>query len=451
MALKTGRGKDKITFTRIFHRIVGTGPIADVFSNMAILTSGNIAARAISVVTVPIISRMYTPQDFGALALYASTLSLLAPLTTFRYSMTIPLPRNERSAINLVFLCLAIQFLIAAVVSVFFVFSGERIIAYFSMEPLIPYRWLLPIGVFGIGIYETFSFWATRVKAFTSIAKTKASQAFFSASVKIGFGFLGIRPFGLLLGHLASQIAGLLLLIREFRKADFSFRKTVTVKKMSFLAKRYSKFPKYQIPSRFLLALAVQMPVFFIAATYGTDIAGFFGMAVTIVALPMHLFGQTLSQAYYGEIARMGKSRIGAIRQLSIGLMKRLFFVSVPFFLIFVFFAPDLFRIVLGERWIEAGKFAVFLSFYLLSQFISSPFVHTLNVLEMQSLFFLLNATRVGFLFVLFAICKFFSLPPMYSVAAYSFFLTAHYLFTLFIILRTLYKKERSFVNSFEA
>lgn len=447
MAPKPGPRRDRAFLANILHRIVGTGPIADVLSNMAILTSGNIAARAISVVTIPIISRMYTPQDFGALALYASTLSLLAPLSTFRYSMTIPLPRNERSAINLVFLCLAIQLLLAAVVGAFLLLSGERVISFFSMERLIPYWWLVPIGVLGRGTYETFTFWATRVKAFSAIAKTKASQSFFSASVKIGFGFLGIKPFGLLLGHLASQVAGLFLLMREFRKADFSFKETVTSKKMIFLAKRYSKFPKYQIPSRFLLALAVQMPVFFVAATYGTDIAGLFGMAVTIVALPMQLFGQTLSQAYYGEIARMGKSQIGEIRKLSIGLMKRLFFVSMPFFLIFVFFAPDLFEVVLGEQWIEAGQFAVFLSFYLLAQFISSPFVHTLNVLEMQSLFFLLNATRVGFLFLLFAVCKFLSLPPLHSIAAYSFFLTAHYLFTLFIILRTLYKRNGSSRN----
>lgn len=432
-----GKLKTLISFS---HRILGAGPIANVLSNMAILTSGNIGARFISVFTVPIISRIYSPQDFGALALYASTLSLLAPLSTFRYSMTLPLPRNDRSAINLLFLCLTIQLVFASVLGVVLFFAGGIIFSVFSMEKLISYWWLVPIGILGQGAYEIFSFWATRVRAFGSIAKTRISQSFFSAFAKIGFGLLGFKPFGLLLGHLTSQIAGLSLLVREFRKANFSFNKTVTTKKMIFLAKRYSHFPKYQIPSRFLLALAVQMPVFFIAATYGTYVAGLFGMAVQVVAIPMNLFGQTLSQAYYSEIARMGKSRISEMRKLSIGLMKRLFFVSVPFFLIFIFFAQDLFRIFLGEQWIEAGKFAGFLSIYLLTQFISSPFVHTLNVLEMQFLFFLINSSRVGLLFVLFFVCKYLSLPPLYTIGAYSFFLSAHYLFTLVVIFWVLRK-----------
>lgn len=443
ITLKAKVQKSIQNITNGMDKFMGAGPIANVFSNMAILTGGNIAARVIEVLTIPIISRIYTPKDFGVLAVYASTLSLLDPLATFRYSMTIPLPRNNRTAINLVFLCLAIQVLLALVTGAILLFAGKMIFSLLSMQQLVPYWWLLPLGILCLGTYETFTYWATRIKAFGPIAKTKVSQSFFSAAIKIGMGIGGIKPFGLLLGHLASQVCGVFLLVRKFKETPFTFKETVTLQKIVFFAKRYKKFPIYQIPSRFLLSLAVQMPIFYFSAIFGADVAGLFGMAVSVIAVPMQLFGTTLAQAYYAEIAQMSKRNIREIRKLSIGLIKRLFLVSIPFFLLLVFFAPKLFAFVLGERWTIAGQYAGYLSFYLLTQFISSPFVHTLTVLEKQSLFFWINSTRVVLVLVTFFVCKYLSFSPLQTVKSYSLILSSHYVFTLFIILRTLSERIR--------
>lgn len=436
MTLRARVQKSIQNITNGVDKFMGTGPITNVFSNMAILTGGNIAARVIGVLTIPIISRIYTPNDFGVLAVYASTLSLLDPLATFRYSMTIPLPRNDRTAINLVFLCLAIQVLLALVTGAILLFAGKKIFSLFSMQQLIPYWWLLPLGILGLGTYEALTYWATRIKAFGPIAKTKVSQSFFSAAIKIGMGIMDIKPFGLLLGHLASQVCGLFLLIRKFKEAPFTFKKTVTLKKIVFFAKRYRKFPVYQIPSRFLLSLAVQMPVFYLSSTFGADIAGLFGMAVSVTAIPMQLFGNTLAQAYYAEIALMGKRNIREIRKLSIGLIKRLSLISIPFFLLFVFFAPKLFAFVLGERWTIAGQYAGYLSFYLLAQFISAPLMNTFNVIEKQGVFFLINLTRVCLVAGVFLFCHLFSASPQQTIATFSLTLLLHYSVVIALIFK---------------
>jgi O-antigen/teichoic acid export membrane protein len=434
--MKKRKSIDKLI--KIFKRIIGTGSLASVFSNMAILTGGNVVARLISFATIPIISRLYSPQDFGVLAVYASSLALLIPLANFRYSVTIPIARNERSGINLVFLCFSIQIIMTLFVAFILFFAREPIFSLVSMQKMIPYWWLVPLGFMGIGIYETLTNWATRIKDFRSIAKTKASQAIFSSAFKIGLGYMGFRPLGLLLGHIASQVAGISLLGRKFKETSIDVKRAVSLSKMIFLAKRFAKFPIYQIPSRFLLALSVQMPVLFIAATFGSDTAGLFGMAVSVVAIPMQLFGQTLSQAYYGEIAKIGKNKPHEIKELSIGLIKRLIIISLPIFLIFVSFAPTIFSVILGSQWTKAGEFAVFLSFYLLSQFISSPFVHTLNVLEMQSLFFVINVTRVVLIVSIFVLSKIFLFSALLSIAIYSIVLCFHYVGVMLLIFKVL-------------
>ena len=55
-------------------------------------------ARAFGLAAIPVLSRLYSPSEFGGFALYTSTVLVLAPLATLRYHVAIALPTGERSA-----------------------------------------------------------------------------------------------------------------------------------------------------------------------------------------------------------------------------------------------------------------------------------------------------------------------------------------------------------------
>ena len=126
-------------------------------------------------------------------------------------------------------------------------------------------------------------------------------------AVKIGLGFLGIKPLGLLIGQVFTQAGGIVSLFKSFQgklKANF---KHVSRKRMVFLLKHYAYFPKYRLPSQFLLILSTQAPFLFFAWQFGAETTGQLGLSMMMLALPMTLFGQTTGQAYYAEIARIGR------------------------------------------------------------------------------------------------------------------------------------------------
>ena len=109
----------------------------------------------------------------------------------------------------------------------------------------------------------------------------------------------------------------------------------------------------------------------------------------------MTLFGQTTAQAYFGEIARIGKKQPQEIYRITQSVTRKLLLISfIPFFIL-LFLGPWLFQFVFGEVWREAGVFASILAIDLLPQFVTSPVMNILNVFEKQSYYLQIGFMRL--------------------------------------------------------
>lgn len=413
-----------------------------IFKNMTKLFVGDGFARVISIFTAPIITRIYLPEHMGILSVFIALTTIMAPFATFRYSLAIPLPKNDSLAFNIAtlsFILLTLtSFLITLVVYVF----GSAILTFFSMEQITPFWYLIPIAVFGIGLYELLNNWAIRKKAFIPLAKTKVWQKTIGAITKIVLGIAGIKPLGLLLGQVFTQAGGLLSLFRSFKKDFKNNINFVKKKHILFLSKRYFDFPKYRVPSQFLLALTARSPLLFFAWHFDAETTGQIGLAFTMLSLPITLIGQTTGRAYYAEIATIGKKMPDKILKITKNVTtKLLIFSIIPFSIIFLF-GPLLFQVVFGEVWNEAGVYARILSIFLIAQFVYSPISEgVINVFEKQSLVLILEILRLFLTFFVFATSYYFNWEPNYVLGLYSTILTFHYIISTIIIFRIIQKQ----------
>lgn len=403
----------------------GSGPLAAIFRNMALLTSGAMMARVVAAGSAPFITRIYTPEHMGVLSVFASLAAMLIPFVTLAYSTAIPLPKRDGMALNLALLCGALLLTISPLVLVFFLFFSEPVLQALHMERLLPYWWLLPVAIIGTGLYEIVSHWAVRDKAFKSLAQTQVWQSVIGAVSKIGLGLLGLKPLGLLIGQILMQSGGSWMLFRRFRRNHRGLARQVSLRRMGFLLRRYADFPKYRLPSQFLLSFSSKAPLLFFAWHHGAEATGQFGLALMIMALPMALLGHTIGQAYYAEIAKVGRKRPEAIYQITRGITRKLFWISVPPFLILLLSGPWLFQLVFGDVWRTAGVFASIMSVYLLTQFVSSPIVSALNVFGKQTYYFQMNLLRVVFMVAPFLAGWWLELSQAWTLVLYSLSMSA--------------------------
>lgn len=413
------------------------------YKNVAWVAGGTAAAQAVTIVSSPVITRLYTPSDYGVLAVFVAILGVMRPLSTLTYSVTIPLAEDEDLAHNVLNLC----FLITLTISIFLVaiilVLGDFIAAKFSVPQAAPYFWLLPLCLLGAGLYEALSNWAIRMKFFKTIARTKLSQSVSGAGIKIGLGWLGIQPLGLLLGLLASSVAGCGSITRKLIKKEPHVFHHISWRGMIYAAKRFSRFPLFRSWSRLLLGLNASLPVFFIAALFRAEVVGLYGLAYNIVNLPMNLVGASVAQVYYAEIARYGKSRPDKIRRLSISIIRKMLVIGIIPMGTIMIAGPWLFSFVFGAEWHDAGVYARLLSMIILVKFMAAPVASCLNVLEMQGTQLILNMFRALLIVSVFMASKVIGLSPLVTVGVYSIGLALYSAVSIVFILFILKRKAR--------
>jgi O-antigen/teichoic acid export membrane protein len=424
--------------SRLLAQIKSGGQSGSIFKNMLVLATGSMMARAIGFAAIPIITRIYTPDHLGVLSVFASFTALISPFGTLRYSSAIPLPKKDGTAVNIFVLSLSILAVISVLAWLLLWLFAPALLRLFSMNEMLPYWWLVVAAVSGAGLYEVLGAWATRERAFRPLAKTAVWQVVLSSLVKIGLGLLGFKPIGLLIGHVVSQAGGCTSLSTSFYQKLKVNMKHVSVRRLYFVAKRYVDFPKFRLPSQFLLAFSVNAPLLFSAMLFGKEITGQLGLALTTLALPIALFGNTTGQAYFAEIAKIGRNNPEQIRQITKSVTKKLFIVSLLPFLMLLLAGPWLFVLVFGKAWRDAGVFASILAVYLLAQFVSTPIINVLTVFEKQWLFLRVNIIRSLLISFVFCLSYFLSLEPFISIFIYSIVLALHYAFVSIIIFKTI-------------
>jgi len=266
-----------------------------------------------------------------------------------------------------------------------------------------PYLWLIPVSLTCTGLYELVGLWATRRKAFGSISRSLIQQSVFGNVAKMGLGAAGFQPMGLLIGQIVSQGSGILYLARDASSEVRPLIKTINVRRMKSAMLSYWKFPVFLVPAQLLSIGASQAPVLFVVFQFDAETTGSFGLAMTVIALPTMLIAKSISRAFYGNVAELGRSRSSEIYALSIGILKRILAISVPVAIITLLVSKKVFPIVFGEEWRLAGEAVSALSLFLLGALVFASLDSVLNVFHRQDIKLGLDVQRailVGLLFV---------------------------------------------------
>jgi O-antigen/teichoic acid export membrane protein len=410
---------------------------------MAKLAAGSVLARAISIITVPILSRLYTPTDYGILSVYTSIIQILFPIMSLRYCVAIPLPKRDEIALAVFTLSALMIFGLTAVTGIALAYCGPALMKLLSADILAPWWWLVLIGLLMASLSELLNFWATRKRAYTLMAKNAFAIAMIGEILKVTLGAIGLRPFGLLLGQMVGQSGGVVNFTRHFSTDFLRIRTVVTPLRLRFALWHYRSYAYYRLPSQFLLAFSMHVPLLYTAKLYGVEVSGQLGLALMTLALPVNLIGQAMGKAYYAEIARLGRSRPKEILEITKVVQKKLFIMGAIPTLIIMFFGQDLFTMVFGSQWHDAGKYASILSIYMLLQFTSAPLMQLFNVFKQQGVFLIINITRATLIFLLIWIVGFFSMGAEEYVFLYGVIMTVFYTATTLYVFIMARKRDR--------
>lgn len=388
------------------------------------------SAQLVSFVAIPILTRLYSPGQFGVLAIFSSVCMTFSVISSLRYDGAVPLPKETRDAQGLVYLSCYICLVFAFIFWGGLLFLDEKELKAVHLGSLNEYKWLLPLGSVLGSAYLIFHYWSVRQNDFKTIAKTRLSQNVSLNIVQVFLGLWNPTAWGLLLGFVVGQFFGIRILLRRFL-TDTASSDKVEFNQLKALALRYQGFAKYSAPAMLINSISLTVPPIALGYIYGLEVAGCFALVHRLLAIPMNLIGNSISQVFFGEMTRLVKAESDSLKSLFYSTLIKLLFVgSLVILLGFLlkFSVVQLF----GELWVGAGDYFMIMSFMYFSQLLAIPLSQVVNVFEKQRLQLVLDSVRLTLLIFVFISASYFNLSDIFAVAALSIVASFCYVFSLF-------------------
>ena len=350
--------------------------------HVVVLTGGTVVGRAITAAAIPLLSRLYTPADFGVLAVFFSLATTLITVSCLNYEAAIPLPKDDQSGFSVMSVSCIVLLFTTGLCSVGVILYGQRIVRLVHTPQLGPYMWLLPINVFGGGFFAILNWWAIRVQAFRSLAKRRVAQSACQVITQLSVPVFTRGPFGLLLGDSAGDAGGITLLAADTVRYLKSHALHFPAHNLVEVARRYKKFPTFGLASVFVHTGFSVLPAFLLTRLYGLEETGWYGLVNQMLVVAAGLIGLAIAQVYLSNAAQLAHSAPLKLRSLFFRTSRIAFLLSLLPAAILILLGPPLFAFVFGARWAEAGKYAQLLAIPFLVMLTVGPVYPTLTVLE---------------------------------------------------------------------
>lgn len=350
--------------------------------NITVLASGTFLSQLIVILFLPILSRVYNPEEFGLYSFFLSITASIAIISTFTFERAIVLPKKSSNANLLVILSCLLCILNSIIVATIIFFFQNKLIDYFGGSILLLY--LVPLRVLQLGLQQVLDELSVRNKFYKSIATLKASNSFIVSLSQLTFNFL-IKLNGLIIGKFLGDIILILSTFFIHIKNKTLSVKNITFKKLLNKSLDHLVFPKFYLPQIFFNTISLNLPFIMLPLYYSLEVAGLFGMAIRILEQPIRLISSSTQSVYYQKASQMF-SNSEDIYDIFIETTSGLFKVSIlPAIIIFIS-GPQMFSFFLGSDWYQSGVIAQILIIWLFFGFLKTPTTMTFSILSLQKI-----------------------------------------------------------------
>jgi O-antigen/teichoic acid export membrane protein len=338
------------------------------------IAGGTAIAQAITVLTAPILTRLYTPEQMGVWGLFLSFVGVASIAATLRYDLAIVAANSDADANALTKSCLILTAACAPVSAL--VLEALRRAGSFHYSDLPGWApACAAIAVFGSACGSTLRFYAARLSAFTLVGRFTVLQAVARPVLQVLLSPLGT------LGLLGGEAAGRCIGLSAYRKHLGNLRHTTSLTRTLVI---YRQFPLIQLPSSLLstAALLAQVPVF--ASIYGTQIAGYLALSQRVVAMPVALLGSAIADVFYARAGDLARTEPALLRRYVLRTAAHLLLLILPLAAALLIAGPHLVAAIFGDAWAPSGQILCIFAPLMVVQFTVSSVSRAIYLTQKQ-------------------------------------------------------------------
>jgi O-antigen/teichoic acid export membrane protein len=364
-----------------------TSKIKELKLGQSALLAGSAGiGQAISYIFMPVLSRVFTTEDYSTFSLYYAWIVPLAVFSTFRMEFAIPHQSDSEKRFSTAHLTIKnsiyITLICALILALGYVFG-------FLSHPEMCI-WL-PLGILSISIPQILYFLSTRENQYKKSGLYRIINNLVLQSATALLGWMTWGSYGLIIGMLIGQLAGTLTL------ATGNFKKIIQARSSKTWIQSLHEFKSYILystPQGLIETLQLSGTIFVIYALFDEPYPGLFYLCWRILQSPISLISNTIFVVHYNNASQLHNQNED-YQWLIKKTAKLLFAVGAFIGVLLFFLGPWLFALFLGEPWREAGEIARILSLWFVFQFAVTPFSFVAILEKEQRTAFLLSVIDI--------------------------------------------------------
>lgn len=348
-----------------------------LIKNTLKLSSSNVLMYLLPLIVTPILSRLFTPEDFGDWGVFSSVLSIIGIIICLGYENAIVKAQTDEDALNMGLACGIISLIVSIIVYTSFSILKSFDVKFFVDFPSVN---LLTSCLFTASWFHIFSNICNRFEKYSTLAFSSIMLGGSQALFRIFFGIISITFVnGLILGTTLAQISNaiyfIIVLYPLFKMQDWS---CISKIRMRELIKINKNFPLFDAPASLLAFSAFNLPIVILSLYFEKAEIGCYSIIIQLLLMPMSFIGSAMGKVYYKQLVDCNDS-IKDAKLLTQKVLQITSTIAVLPMLCLALGGDYLIVKFLGSKWSNSGDIALCLSLWSFATILSQPLISVLR------------------------------------------------------------------------
>lgn len=351
---------------------------SQMLRNVTKISSGTILGQAISIVTLPIFTRLYGATVIGYWTLFTSVAVIVNAFSDLGLSNAIMMDDEGEQSEKLFSVITTISFIISLIVGVGYFVIKSVTPDPSGLHPLF-YSIVLFVLIFTQQQVNICYNWLNKKKQYNILMKNPIINNVSVAVIAIPLGLMGFTKYGYYIGLVLGQVFTLFHMRRYLPRIffDFEFRDHFDV------IRSHLTYVKFQMPTYLVAQVKNQAPVFFIRSFFGVEILGYYSVCMRVLNIPINLLASSIGKVYYQTAAEM-KKKGQEVGDFTFRNMKRAMYVAIAPIVVIMSFGDIVCTLFLGNDYVITGNLSRIIVFMTFFQFLMMATQGITIVLEKQ-------------------------------------------------------------------
>ena len=357
-----------------------------------ILSIAPFLTQLLSFIALPLITRLYSPEDFGIYSAVVSVAGVIAIFQGLGYQQAVVLPKDNSIAELIYNFCVSTTLTLSFLYLIIVLLVPEFIIANYVSSSFLEYKFFVFFIILFDGLYRCLLSVNIRNENYKIISLSRVSRAFSNKFIILFLAIVFVSsPSNLIIAELLSSL--IVCCVLYFGVNKLFFTKNINYNILKDILTRYNQFPKFDLPSNILFRSKQAIVIILLLKFYSAEIVGYFGMALLILTIPTTLIGSAVSEVFYKEAATYKSSK--QLKKSTLDLFFTLLSSSVVIFTLIALFSESLIPFFLGNDWSSGSGVIAVLVIVSFSDFLISPFQNIFKILNKQQFIFMHQASSL--------------------------------------------------------